>query len=133
MQKYIGLILGGLMMTTPALADTVWEKCNSNNGGTLVTVAGQTFCKSNSTMNWWSAYAWCEAIDGYIPSIMELCPNAPNGLTESAACGVNYGDKIWSATPKLAGSQFMWFASGTNISNNAGRADRGCRVFCLKK
>ena len=141
MKKYLELILAGLMMTTPALADTTWEKCNSNNGGTLVTVGGQTFCKADSDMNWWSAYAWCEAIGGYLPSITELCPGQE--IIYGQFCGQVYerggcwNCGPWSSTP--SGTDNMWQVrcqSGANCTDRyigSGARTDSRVVVCLKK
>ena len=133
MKKYFGLILAGLMMTTPVLADTTWEKCNSNNGGTLVTVGGQTFCKATSDMNWWSAYAWCDAIDGYLPSITELCLD--KSIVQGASCGVNYGARTWSATAQPGTSRMWVVEQGYFIlqRDDMSQMDKSARVYCLKK
>ena len=63
--NYVGLIVLSLNFAQPVLA-TTWTKCNAENGGTLVTKGEKTFCKAGASMDWWSAYAWCESVGGYI-------------------------------------------------------------------
>ena len=51
-------------MSSVAMAEgeTTVETC-AGGGGTLVTgKSGYKYCKSNKTMNWWNAVAWCDAI-----------------------------------------------------------------------
>ena len=103
MKKYIGLVVLGLLCATSALAQTTWEKCNANNGGTLVTVAEKTLCKANKTMNWWSAYSWCQGIGGHLPTIQELC-RPEMTMTDGASCGYNYGSRMWTATHQASGA-----------------------------
>ena len=53
----------GLMISTTVWAeDTTSEPC-ANGAGTIVegAVTGYKYCKSNNAMNWWNAYAWCDA------------------------------------------------------------------------
>ena len=63
-----------LMCLISALSITsAYAKCD---GGEEVTnTAGTTFCKSNVTMNWWSAAAWCKANGMQLASMYELCPS----------------------------------------------------------
>ena len=130
MYRCIRFMALGLLCATQALAETTWEKCNANNGGTLVTIGGDTFCKSNSTMNWWSAYAWCQAMDGYMPSIAELCPG--KSITDDNACGRTYGD-TWSST--TCTSDKVWRVySNTSMGCGANSVKtKTVFVHCLKK
>ena len=132
MNKYIGLIALGLLCATQALAQTTWEKCKSENGGSLVTIGGDTFCKSDSTMNWWSAYAWCQAMDGYMPSIAELCPG--QNIVNNQKCERTYNANVWSST--VNSQKLPWHVEASNpnkIIINLGMADTWLRAFCLKK
>ena len=76
MYKHIVLLMLGLMYAAPVFAVTVWTEgnCNNNNGGVLSVVGDTTFCKSTRSMNWWSAYSWCQAMGGHLPSVAEFCP-----------------------------------------------------------
>ena len=76
MKKYIGLMALGLMCAQPALATTVtaWDADNCDaKGGVRRTVGGTVFCVSTKNTNWWTAYAWCQALGGRMASIQELC------------------------------------------------------------
>ena len=121
MKKYIG-ILSVLLLTMPVQAG--FSNCTSDKGGEIVTVSGQTFCRSAEKMNWWSAYTWCQAMGGHLPTVTELCPTA-SSITHSASCGRNYGKDIWTATPMGANSAnnytIRW--SGTAIHRDTGRSD----------
>ena len=136
MKKYIGLTALVFMFTTQVYAYPVWEstECNDAKGGTIVTVGGDSFCKANSTMKWWSAYAWCDAMGGRMPTILELCPDAPS-LTEEVSCGRSYPTStpnVHSSTP--SGSQTVWALGwyGTKISSNGSRSS-SYTFYCLKK
>ena len=36
---------------------------------------GHFYCKSNETMNWWSAGTWCEAQGRHLATMEEMCPD----------------------------------------------------------
>ncbi len=58
MKKYLLLTIITSLLISTAWADTA-KRCQ---GGTLIEgVNKYEYCKSNVTMNWWSAFAWCKA------------------------------------------------------------------------
>ncbi len=69
MPKALGFITAiciTLMVSTIALADdttTTVETC-ANGAGTVVigAVTGHKYCNSNTRMNWWNAWSWCDAL-----------------------------------------------------------------------
>ena len=68
----------------------------------------KTFCKSNLTMNWWSAFNWCKSNGGTLASFVSMCPGvttSPNN--ETGAC------------PALQGTsnQWVWSSMGYGSSN----------------
>lgn len=81
------------------------ESC-ANGGGTVVLGAdGTRYCLSNPTMNWWSAFSWCEAAHGTMFDIntecykvegTEACPNLRNSSS--------YG---WSANRKSTNQPYI--------------------------
>ena len=112
MRKILILTCGILMMSSVAMAEgeTTVETC-ANGAGTLVTgKSGYKYCKSNETMNWWNAVAWCDAIgkrlidlntdcgcsgtvrcDGY-------CPEIGNTATERICTWTTRADRTDSIT-----------------------------------
>ncbi len=66
MNKYGFVMILGLVL--PAIAGNIGPTGNTCAGGTgieLIGMDGQTrFCKSEVSMNWWSAFSWCEDIAG---------------------------------------------------------------------
>ena len=107
MYKYVSLIILDIGLSiVPAYAakHPTWttSECNAGKGGEIVEVGGESFCKASATMNWWSAYSWCQGIGGRLPSIRELCPNVAS-MTQTASCGYQYpGNGPWSSTPVSA-------------------------------
>ena len=130
MKKYIGLMIIGLLCAEQALAVSSW---NANNceakGGERVTVGGQTFCKSTATMNWWSGYAWCQAMGGYMPSLQELCPGRE--IVQSNSCGYTYASDTWTTTP--CNSTNMWAIRGSSMIRNSDLTQKISKkwTYCL--
>ena len=92
-KKLLLACLVGLISITSAYA-----KCD---GGTEITASSGTFCKSNVTMNWWSAAAWCKANGRTLATIYEMCPTW-DGNTSHGDCLELKGSaddySVWSAT-----------------------------------
>ena len=60
----LGLILT-LMTATVARAECPGRSITGYNG--------QNYCLSNTYMNWWSAFAWCDAIGGTLFDVTADC------------------------------------------------------------
>ena len=139
MKKYIFLILATILFGASANARTCTRNtsdacstdacpccytCSNCVGGCCIkankttadyegcdaqTCNGYEFCKSNSTMTWWSAFTWCESNGRHLATFSEMCPGiAPAANNTDGAC------------PALQGfmpiSQWVW--SGHPIGNN---------------
>jgi len=98
---FLSLILSHSAM---AVTNIPWTKegCNSVNG-TWVTAHsptdsgcdaahcnGRNFCRSNVSMNWWSALIWCKSIGRELADIETACPN---GLASGRTCA-NLKDRM---------------------------------------
>lgn len=61
MNKAITLICALFILSSSAFADETY----ANGAGTIITglISGHKYCKSNTKMNWWNAYIWCEGIN----------------------------------------------------------------------
>lgn len=135
MKKYISVIVLGFMLAAAfnqAQGAATWtsSECNADKGGEIVEVGGDSFCKSTSTMNWWSAYSWCQAMGGRMPSIAELCPGKT--ITRGNSCGRTYPTYVWSSSQSDV-SQRMWIAEKTTMQRE-GSSDRTSKnpAYCLK-
>lgn len=60
-------------------------------GGTSFTYGGITYCISNVSMNWWSAFNWCQANGQVLAHIAKACPGiqAWPGTACSASTAAN--------------------------------------------
>ena len=79
---------------------------------------GQTFCVSQTSMNWWSALTWCEAHGGKLASMSSLCPNTnlvndfriPNVCPNIQGLGLSggYGGRVHSRTTHSLNASQNW-------------------------
>ena len=125
-KKLFILTLIGLICATSAYA-----KCE---GGTEITnTAGTTFCKSNVTMNWWSAAAWCKENGLHLATMYEMCPTW-DGNTGDGKCPELNGkgsDRVWSATASGSERAFTVNLSDGNVGDYYGyRIDSYGYAFC---
>ena len=96
---WAGAVNAACVGGTEIKANTVADNLNGNC--TETTCNGHTFCKSNGTMNWWSAFNWCASNGRKLASFSTMCPGiqtSPN--TATGAClnlqGVG-GGQAWSS------------------------------------
>ena len=90
-------------------ATSAYSACN---GGTIITSTA-TYCKSNVTMNWWSAQNWCHANGRPLATMYDICPSW-NG-NSGGSYGFNVCPEmsggptgyVWSSTAKSEKEAFM--------------------------
>ena len=105
--KKIMLFLMCVCFVTPVSAEPTCEE----NGGSIITAKdGTKFCKSDKTMNWWSAFAWCESQKRTLAEFSKMCP----GVSQSPA----NKDGDCPNLQGLADSGWVW-SSLAYGSNNA--------------
>ncbi len=63
-----------------------------------------TFCRSNATMNYWSALAWCESIGGELASSADMCPNTNTSGPCYALKGTQSRTYPWWWTATISGT-----------------------------
>ena len=125
MKKLLLSTVLALCIATPAKAFTSCE------GGTIITrnkytdanapagcdatkcpATTKTFCKSNGTMNWWSALTWCDAQGGNLATFTGMCPGAAPASDIEGACPALQG--------VVGTSQWAWsgYPYGANYALN---------------
>ena len=114
MKKYIMIFVLEISVVSTAMAAT-WTKENcTDRGGTVVSITGGTFCRSNITMNWWSANVWCQKHGGKLAGIADLCPGT------APAAGQNCPDlfscywNVWSSDTAASGQVLSFSGSCTD-------------------
>ena len=110
MKKYIAVLSLLCILSAPVSAETCAGGSGTviygNDADPATGFEGTRYCKSNITMNWWSAFAWCDAIGGELIDLTKECLKS----TGTSAC------------PNLAetGSGTVWTQnvfSGANAYN----------------
>ena len=86
MKKYVA-ILGILsIFSTSAHTETCAGGAGTviygNDADPVIGFEGTPYCKSNTVMNWWSAFAWCDAIGGELIDLTTEC----NKVSGSSGC-----------------------------------------------
>ena len=131
MKKYLGLM--ALVLIAGSVQADFWSNCTAN-GGTIITANkygadqgglcndpsdtsltnncnGKKFCRGGNTMNWWSAFTWCESIGGHLASFDHMCPGSQAISNHTVA----------DACPNLkmpgTGSTNVWSKTGSGQSN----------------
>ncbi len=105
------LTLAAITVLTFNIAQAQAATCES---GKLVTGNnGHEYCQSNNTMNWWSAYTWCEAQGRHLATMYEVCPTW-DGSIGSYKCA-NYNSTFynsWTSTASQEQKAFRVHAGG---------------------
>jgi hypothetical protein len=100
-----------LVMSTPALSAT----CANGAGTQVIGVDGETYCRSNVNMNWWSAHAWCDAANMTLVSL-DRCNGKNGDITGEVACpNFKRNDYVtcWTSSVPSSSKAFnLTFSSG---------------------
>lgn len=88
---------------------------------------GHVYCLANKSMNWWSAYSWCEAQGRHLASMYEVCPTWDGGGSNCNLSTFVGTVAMWSATPFEADKVFTH--DNTHVYNNQ-RRNQPNRVLC---
>jgi len=93
------------------------------DGGTMVSTQSGSFCRSDKTMNWWSAHNWCRANGMSLVSMYDVCPDW-DGNTGNAKCpqlSVNGSEYIWTSTAAKTTYAFAVSLSNGTVDALGGR------------
>ena len=78
--------------------------CDERYGQIIKGNNGIEYCRSNRTMNWWTAVGWCQEIGGTLISYPSDCQHnndtSPNSVCPNLKNDINIG-YIWTNTPSL--------------------------------
>lgn len=87
---------------------------------------GHVYCKSNNTMNVWSAATWCEAQGRHLASMEEMCPdtgeglnNAWDGLTGDNKCANLSNASGWICSSTASSTWATFCVSSGRVNSNA--------------
>ena len=132
MKQFLMLACLSIMISTVAIAEETAETC-ANGAGTVITgaVTGHKYCQSNTSMDWWNAIAWCDALGRKLFS-MDDCTY--NSTSTSCPELTEVGDSIyvWTTTPKSSTTNYNVRLSTGSIhyGNNALRKNSTFFALC---
>lgn len=119
--KMMAILWVGLFLVSP-----VWAACQ---GITKTGKDGHVYCASNPGINWWSAFAWCEAQGRKLVSLKH-CNGINGNITGDSQCPnfSNIGFAFWtSSVPNSIGAYYISSSGGPNSGN---RSSSDIRCLC---
>ncbi len=114
MKKFL-LTMTCLMISIPTIAAV---NCDETDGIIIYGKDKTPYCKSKVTMNWWSAFTWCQAQNGTLVSLSDCTLNGDTYLTTGKCHNLNgitdkdgntYSEEVW--TNVAAGSDCAYYIS----------------------
>ena len=104
-----------------------------HGGGTILELRNHAqYCVSLKGMNWWSAFAWCDAAGGRLASVNEICYDT--SLPEDAPCpnlkfeAEEY--RLWTSSSETKDGAVFIYAKSGNIASFSRSYVGTIRAFC---
>ena len=122
-----------VMFNRPTFACTGGTEVSIVNGATSV------YCISNNTMNWWTAFSWCQAQNYHLATWAEVCPNTGVSIVSSGSTGLgcsnrpNYtGKNLWVSQPYDSDNAYKFYLTtpDTILSGISTRTSTNARALC---
>lgn len=131
--KKIYLIILLSSMATQVLAET----CADGQGTLVVGINKQNYCLSNTTLNWWSAHAWCHSATGVqkLVGLDDICDcTGFEGCDKSVACpnvkGSSWGLAWTSAVYNGEKAYMIDLGSGKIMADGGKNRKDNRRALC---
>ena len=123
--RKILILCGVLMMSSVVIAqDTTAETCADGAGVIVVgDVTGHKYCRSKQFLNWWNAYAWCDALGMKMIDVSDcLCSGGTMDCANNQCPEfTSQSDTIWTGwttlTNEAAGEMYTIFKGKLQPSN----------------
>ena len=131
MRRMLILMCGITMVSSVTFAEDITETC-AGGAGVVVTgaVSGHKYCRSTQGMNWWNAYAWCDA-QGRRLFDRSDCACSDTTADCRSKCpelvGVGEYAWIWTATSASASGAYHIDISSGNFDGGSNR-ERGISI-----
>lgn len=120
MKKIVLLIVLSLLATTQGHAACA-------EGTEIMGKNGHVYCKSNVSMNWYTAFAWCDTQERTLATMEQICDidetQKWDGNFGVGKClnlvGVSSEDQhVWSAIPYNSASAFVVHLSTADVTSH---------------
>lgn len=131
------LLMGSILLTSSvARADDTPEETCANGAGTVKVgaVSGDKYCRSNKSMNWWNAMAWCDAQGKQLIDLNTDCYR--NGTTSRWNCPEMVGcvsTWIWTRSPSGSKIVLIDGSGNTAYSSDKTSTTAGSAILALCK
>lgn len=117
-----------LCISPSSFAEETLDVC-ANGVGTVITgVSGHKYCKSNTYMNWWNAYTWCD-VQGRRMFSMEDCSCDALTNCEGICPELKGATNEWSWTITPSGVATSYLVTSGHIKNTNKRSEH-FRALC---
>lgn len=130
MKKIILLVILSLLMVTHVHA-------SCEDGTEITGLNGHVYCRSNIIMNWYTAFAWCEAHGRTLATMEQLCDinetqkwdgGVGNGKCLNIVKNIKL-DRMWAATPYGTDQAFELYPP-TDFISTSGRIGNMRYALC---
>ncbi len=100
---------------------------------------GHVYCKSNITMNWYTAFAWCDTQGRTLATMEQMCDiddtqrwdgNTGTGKCLNLAGASSENQYVWSAIPYGSSYAFYVNLSTANVYNHYNRTGNYFYALC---
>ena len=132
MKKIVLLIVLSLLAATHGYAACA-------EGTEITGKNGHVYCKSNVSMNWYTAFAWCDTQGRTLATMEQMCD-----IDETQRWDGNFGAgkclnmvgassenvTVWSAIPYGSANAFNVNLSPANVTNYFNRTYNGLYALC---
>ena len=140
--RKILILCGVLMMSSSVFAqETPAETCADGAGVVIIgDITGHKYCRSKQFLNWWNAYAWCDALGMKMIDASDcLCSGGTMDCTKKECpeftSTSNLNTTFWTTlTNEQAGEMYtvqygeLWPTSyGNNVRNVGNRGYALCK------
>ena len=97
-----------IMFSVPAVA----ASCAGGSGSVVTGGNGTPYFESNITMDWWGAFAWCDAIGGRLIDVTKECIKTTGTSGCPNLTGVGNGTVWTQNVPSANAAYFVNLSSG---------------------
>ena len=116
-----------IMFSVPAVA----ASCAGGSGTVITGLDGTRYCQSNTNVNWWSAFAWCDAIGGQLIDITTECIKTTGTTGCPNLTGVGKGSVWTQNVPSAHLAYYVSLSSGAVGHNSYGRDVNLSTALCV--
>jgi len=106
--------------------------CANGHGTLIIGNDGVSkYCLSPLGMNWWSAFAWCDAAGGKLLNLSTECDKVtPTQPTWCANLEGKIRDYIWTANISAGGNPYFFYAPNRVLADAWSKTNSQPKALC---